>query len=83
MAIGVSHRRERLCAPGGTPKRVEEVATALESSLAPDSRESECGEPVADIVAVVDVERAPYKSVEVVRIELTLAAGRPRDFLSS
>lgn len=81
VAIGAERRRELLCVLGGTPERAEEVAIALESSLVPDAREPDSGEPMADIVAAVDVETAPYEGVEVVRAELTPAAGRPPGFL--
>jgi hypothetical protein len=66
---------------GGTTERAGEIGAALESSLAPDAREPRTGEPMADIVAAVDVVVEPYEGVEMVRAELTLAAGQSPGFL--
>ena len=81
VALGVDGRREVLCVLGGTAERAGEVATAVETSLAPDAREPRSGESMADLVGAFDVVTAPYEGVEVVRAELTLAAGQPPGFL--
>jgi len=82
VAVGVNEAgREVLCVLGGTAERAGEVATALETSLAPNAREPRTGESMADIVDGVDVSTASYEGVEVVRAELDLAPGQPRGFL--
>jgi hypothetical protein len=81
VALGVDGRREVLCVLGGTAERAGEIAAALETSLASDAREPRTGESMADLVSAVDVSSAPYEGVEVVRAELTLAAGQPPGFL--
>jgi hypothetical protein len=82
VAVGVrADGREVLCALGGTAERAGELATTLETSLAPDAREPRTGESMADIVGAVDVVTAPYEGVEVVRAELTLAPNQSPGFL--
>jgi hypothetical protein len=82
VAVGVKRNgREVLCVVGGTAARADEVAAALEASLAPGAREPRTGEPMADLVSKFDVATAPYEGVEVVRAELTLAAGQQPGFL--
>lgn len=82
VAVGIEGRRkEVLCVLGGTAERAGEIATALETSLAPNAREPRTGESMANVVGAVDVESASYEGVEVVRAELTLAAGQPPGFL--
>jgi hypothetical protein len=82
VAVGVNEAdREVLCVLGGTAERAGEIATALESSLAPDAREPRTGESMADIFDGVDVVTAPYEGVEVVRAELNLAPSQPPGFL--
>ena len=81
VAIGIEGEREVLCVLGGTAERADEVATALETSLASDAREPRTGESMADLVDAVEVVTEPYEGVEVVRAELTLAAGQPPGFL--
>ena len=81
VALGVDGKREVLCVLGGTAERADEIAAALETSLASDAREPRSGESMADLVGAVDVETAPYEGVEVVRAELTLADGQPPGFL--
>jgi hypothetical protein len=81
VAVGVEARREVLCVLGGTAERAGEVATALETSLAPDAREPRSGELIGERISAVDVVAAPYEGVEVVRAELTLAAGQSPGFL--
>jgi hypothetical protein len=81
VAVGVEGKREVLCVLGGTAERAREVATALETSLAPDAREPRSGESMADLVGAVDVVTAPYEGIEVVRAELSLAAGQSPGFL--
>jgi hypothetical protein len=82
VAIGVrADGQEVLCVLGGSAERAGEIGAALESSLAPDAREPRTGEPMADIVAAVDVVVEPYEGVEMVRAELTLAAGQSPGFL--
>jgi hypothetical protein len=84
VAMGVrADGREVLCVLGGTPERAAEIADTLEESLAPDAREPRTGESMADLVRAVDITNAPYEGVEVVRAELTLAAGQRPGFLFS
>jgi hypothetical protein len=81
VAIGVDGEREVLCVLGGTAERAEDVAGNLESSLAPEAREPRTGESMADLVGAADVATSSYEGVEVVRAELTLAAGQSPGFL--
>jgi hypothetical protein len=82
IAVGVAEdRREVLCVLGGTADRAEEVAAALETSLAPDAREPRTGEPIGNLVRAADVASTPYEGVQVVRAGLTLAPGEPAGFL--
>jgi hypothetical protein len=81
VAIGVDGEREVLCVLGGTAERADEVASALESTLAPEAREPRTGESMAELVGGVDVMTSSYEGVEVVRAELTVAAGQPPGFL--
>jgi hypothetical protein len=82
VAIGVSKpRHEALCVLGGAATRAAQVASALESSLAPDAREPVTGARIGDSVAAVDVVRDRYEGVEAVRAKLTLAARQPLGFL--
>ena len=82
IAIGVSGaKREVLCVLGGSPQRAEEVASALERSLAAGAREPVTHEPIGDAVAQARVSRESYEGVQAVRAELTLAAGRSPGFL--
>lgn len=82
VAVGVRARREEvLCVLGGTAERADEVTAALESSLAPDAREPRSGESIRNLISAVDVVNEPYEGVEVVRAELTLAAGQSPGFL--
>jgi hypothetical protein len=82
VAVGVNaDGREVLCLLGGTAERAAEIATALEASLAPNAREPGTGESMAEILDAVDVVSAPYEGVEVVKAELTLAAGQSPGFL--
>jgi hypothetical protein len=81
VAVGIEARREVLCVLGGTAERAGEIATALETSLAPDAREPRSGERIGDLISAVDVVTEPYEGVEVVRAELTPAAGQSPGFL--
>jgi hypothetical protein len=82
VAVGVeADGREVLCVLGGTAERAGEVDAALETSLAPDAQEPRTGESMAKLVSAVDVATASYEGVEVVRAELTLAAGQSPGFL--
>jgi hypothetical protein len=81
VALGVDGSREVLCVLGGTAERAGAVATSLESSLASDAREPRSGESMADLVRAADVETASYEGVEVVRAELTMAAGQSPGFV--
>jgi hypothetical protein len=82
VAVGVGRDgREVLCVLGGTADRAQDAAAALEKSLAPGAREPRTGEPLADLVRSVAVTNAPYEGVQVVRAELTPAAGEPPGFL--
>jgi hypothetical protein len=82
VAVGVeAHEREVLCVLGGSAERADEVATALAASLAPDAREPRTGESMADLVGALDLTTSSYEGVEVVRAELTLAAGQSPGFL--
>jgi hypothetical protein len=82
VAVGVQRNgREVLCVVGGTAERADEVAASLQASLAPGAREPRTGEPMADLVSKFDVATAPYEGLEVVRAQLTLAAGQPPGFL--
>jgi len=80
VAIGVKADSEVLCVLGGTAERADEVASALETSLAPDARDPESGERISDSVADVEVVSDSYEGVEVVRAEATLAAGESHGF---
>jgi hypothetical protein len=82
VAVGIrADRREVLCVLGGTADRAEEIAAALEASLAPDAREPRTGKPMAELVSAADVTSAPYEGVQVVRAELIRAPGEPPGFL--
>jgi hypothetical protein len=82
VAVGVrAEDEEVLCVLGGTEERAADVASALETSLAPDARDPGSGEPLSDSVAAVEVDSGPYEGVETVRAEVTLAAGQPPGFL--
>ncbi len=82
VAMGVSGaKREVLCVLGGSPQRTDEVASALDRSLAPDAREPVTHEPIGDAVAKARVSRESYAGVQAVRAELTLAAGQSPGFL--
>ncbi|MGH3452595.1 MAG: hypothetical protein ACRDQW_18215, partial [Haloechinothrix sp.] len=82
VAVGVRAADEEvLCVLGGTGERAAEVASALETSLAPDARDPGSGEPLSDSVAAVEVDSGPYEGVEAVRAEVTLAAGQAPGFL--
>jgi hypothetical protein len=73
--------REVLCILGGTPDRAEEVAAALETSLAQGAREPRTGTPIADLVSAADVTSYSYEDVQVVRADLTRAHGEAPGFL--
>jgi hypothetical protein len=81
VAVGVRAEGEVLCVLGGTAERADQVAAALETSLAPDARDPSSGEPIGDSVAAVDVERSVYDDVEVVRADVRLAKGQPPGYL--
>jgi hypothetical protein len=83
VAVGVERGggREALCVLGGTADRAGEVADALEAGLAPDAREPRTGERMSKLVSAADVQNSTYEDVEVVRAELTLAAGQKPGFL--
>jgi hypothetical protein len=83
VALAVSGAdREVLCVVGGTEERADEIASALEGSLASDATKPGPGnEPIADSVAAAEVTRESYEDVELVRAELTLANPQPPGFL--
>jgi hypothetical protein len=81
VGLGVQTEGEVLCVLGGTDERAGEVATALERSFAPGAREPRTGAPISDSVAAFEVATKTYEGVEVVRAELTLAAGQTPGFL--
>jgi len=81
VGLGVQTEGEVLCVLGGTDERASEVATALEGSLASGAREPRTGAPISDSVAASEVSTKTYEGVEVVRAELTLAAGQSPGFL--
>jgi hypothetical protein len=81
VAVGVKAEGEVLCVLGGTDERASEVASALETSLAPNARDPVSGEKISDSVAAVDVVSSTYDGIEVVRAEVTLASGQPPGFL--
>ncbi|MGH2962505.1 MAG: hypothetical protein ACRDL3_09985 [Solirubrobacterales bacterium] len=83
VALGVhASGEEILCVLGGTAERADEIATALDASLAPDAREPRGGGPIGKSVTGVDVAATgPYDGVEVVRAALTPARGESPGFL--
>jgi hypothetical protein len=82
VAVGVrAEDEEVLCVLGGTEERAADIASALETSLAPGARDPGSGEPLSDSVAAVEVDSGADEGVEVVRAEVTLAAGQPPGFL--
>jgi hypothetical protein len=81
VGLGVQTEGEVLCVLGGTDERAGEVAAALEGSLAAGAREPRTGVPISDSVAAFEVSTKTYERVEVVRAELTLAAGQAPGFL--
>lgn len=81
LAVGVRAEGEVLCVLGGTAERADEVAAALETSLASDARDPISGEPIGDAVAAVEVAGSSYQGVEVVRAEITPAGGQPPGYL--
>lgn len=81
VAVGVTADGEVLCVVGGTAERADEVASALQTSLAPDARDPVSGEPISDSVAAVEVVSRPYQGVEVVRADVSLATGQSPGFL--
>ena len=68
-AMGVTTDGEVLCVLGGTPERADQVAGALENTLAPDARDPVSGEPIGASLVDVDVSQSSYDGVEVVRAE--------------
>jgi hypothetical protein len=80
VAIGVTADSEVLCTLGGTPERADEVASALETLLAPDARDPVSGEPIGESLNEVEVSRDTYDGVEVVRAEGTPPAGEQPGF---
>jgi hypothetical protein len=81
VAVGVTAEGEVLCVIGGTAERADEVASALETSLAPDAPDPDSGEPIGDSVAAVEVVRGSHDGVETVRAEVTLAPGQSPGYL--
>jgi hypothetical protein len=81
VAVGIEREREVLCVLGGTPQRARTIAAALRASLAPGVRDPRTGQPFSDLVRTVAVRTSSYEDVEVVRAELTPAAGTPRGIL--
>jgi hypothetical protein len=80
VAMGVNARGEVLCVLGGTAERADDVASALEASLAPDARDPVSGERIGDSLTGIEVSRSSYDGVEVVRAEGTLADGEQPGF---
>jgi hypothetical protein len=82
LALGITaDGNEVLCVLGGTPERADDIASALETSLAPDARDPVSRAPIGDSVASVQVAADGYEGVEEVRAELTLAKGQAPGFL--
>ncbi len=81
VAAGVRSEGEVLCVLGGTAERADEVAGALERSLAPGARDPGSGEPLSDALDAVEVVRETYDGVEAVRAEVSLDAREPPGFL--
>ena len=81
LALGVGTDSEILCVLGGTAERAEDIASALEASLAPDARDPASGEPIGDSVTSVEGTGDRYQGVEVVRAELSLVGRQARGFL--
>jgi hypothetical protein len=82
VAAGVQREgREVLCVLGGTQERAEEIATSLETALAPDAADPVTGEQVGRSVAAFEVTRDAYEDVEVVRADLTLTGKEPTGYL--
>lgn len=67
---------EALCAVGGTAERADQIARALEGSLAAEARAPEGGEPIAQDLADAVISRGAFDGVEYARAELTRAADR-------
>jgi hypothetical protein len=80
VAVGIARDREVLCVLGGTPERAERIAAALRSGLAPGSLEPRTGRPISDLVRGVEVTRASYEGVEVVRAAMRPAPGEGLGF---
>jgi hypothetical protein len=77
VAMGVGQSGETLCVLGGTPARANEVAAALERGLAAGARDPRTGERIGGSIAGVEVSTDTYDGIQMVRAELTPAAGTP------
>jgi hypothetical protein len=80
VAMGVKAGGEVLCVLGGSSERADEVASALETLLAPEAKDPVSGEPIGDSLTGIEVSRSSYDGVEVVRAEGTVAAGEQPGF---
>jgi hypothetical protein len=82
VAAGVRREgQEVLCVLGGTAERADEVATSLESALAPDVPDPVSGEPTGKSVEAFDVTRDSHGEIEMVRADLTLTADESPGYL--
>jgi hypothetical protein len=81
VGLGVGAGEEVLCVLGGSGERAAEVAASLRESLAPQARDPRTGERIGDSVAARQVSVGSYAGVEVVRVELTPAAGAGAGFV--
>jgi hypothetical protein len=81
VALGVGPRGEVLCVVGGSSERAAEIEAALRASLSVDSHDPVTGDRLADAIREVEIARASYEGVQVVRAQLTPAPGASGRYL--
>jgi hypothetical protein len=79
-AMGVKADGEVLCVLGGSSERADQVADALEDTLAADAEDPVSGEAIGDSLRDVEVSQSSYDGVEIVRAEGTVAGGAQPGF---
>jgi len=81
LAVGVADGGEVICALGAPSELAERFADQLRGALSPGAREPRTGRPITAYVSAVSVSTDEVDGVEVVRAEITPAAGRPPGFV--
>jgi hypothetical protein len=80
VAVGVKADGEVLCVIGGSPERAADVASGLEQTLAPGSRDPVSGERIGESLTGVEVVRGSYEGVQWVRAEGSASGLHPRGY---